>query len=812
MIEMIFSQRHLSLRVLTLASVMLQHGFAFAGGVTIHKHDAVAWSQNLVINGGAGPAFDRVGLLLVNGASVPFAVASPADTFSVPIHLGEGVNAIVARVDSAGTPVYSDTLRLTLGYNVRPEIFAYATVVGREVRLHAAIVTDDDSSAIFFEWSPDDANPVALSLSTPQDSVSSCTLAADAPLGEYYFNVVARSSHGDTTRARTLVTADSAGIRSFDIRFDHSRWIDSAIVYGVTPSVFVASGQFANITAKIPELAQLGVTALWIQPVYSTHEGDQGYDVVDYFNIRGDVGSESSLRTLVQTAHASGLRVLLDFVPNHTSIYHPYALDASQYGPTSHYFDFYQRVKDVAPYSSNENVRTVGAMTFIYYFWEDLPNLNYDNPEVQRMIIEAGKYWVERLDIDGYRVDAVWAVNARRPEFMQEWRLALKRVKPEILLLAEDKASVVNPDPSGRPSPYVERFDAAYDWTREESWVSHWVWQSYYSASSNPTIFNNTAEAQRGAALRNSLTNSGAGYDTNAIIFRFMENNDTFRFLATHDLARTKMAAALLFSLPGIPLIFNGQEIGASTHPYNTVSIFLASATIKSRDTRGLFPYYQQLSSLRKRFPALASRHFQEITITPSASEYAYRKWAGNQNVIVCINMAGAAFTSTVAIPASQLALDSSKTYYLTDMISGQAIVGTPDELTSSTIPMPAYTTRMFVLADSVANVTAITVTAGSNLPTAASLAQNYPNPFNPTTAVSYQLSAVSEVRLVVYDVLGREVATLVDGMRQPGTYTVWFDGSNIASGLYFYRMETKPVGAGTHGAASFVKKMLLLK
>src|SRR5690606_12829059 len=122
--------------------------------------------------------------------------------------------------------------------------------------------------------------------------------------------------------------------------------------------------------------------------------------------------------------------------------------------------------------------------------------------------------------------------------------LALKRVKPEILLLGEDKAT--------RAETFDRRFDAAFDWYPEEGWVSHWTWQPWYSESGNPTIFNElgSSENARAGLLRDALTNRGNGWAEGAKVLRFMENNDTHRFIATHDLARTKMAAAMLFSLP----------------------------------------------------------------------------------------------------------------------------------------------------------------------------------------------------------------------------------------------------------------------
>src|SRR5690606_11662632 len=105
------------------------------------------------------------------------------------------------------------------------------------------------------------------------------------------------------------------------------------------------------------------------------------------------------------------------------------------------------------------------------------------------------------------------------------------------LLLAEGKATV--------SLVFDERFDADYDWFPEESWVSHWVWQTDYNPNANPTIFNYSNENARANLLRNSLTNNGNGYVSNAKILRFLENNDTYHFITHHGLERTKMAAAL---------------------------------------------------------------------------------------------------------------------------------------------------------------------------------------------------------------------------------------------------------------------------
>jgi hypothetical protein len=103
------------------------------------------------------------------------------------------------------------------------------------------------------------------------------------------------------------------------------------------------------------------------------------------------------------------------------------------------------------------------------------------------------------------------------------------------------------------------------------------------------------------------------------------------------------------------------------------------------------------------------------------------------------------------------------------------------------------------------AHATSVERIETGRIPTAYTLDQNYPNPFNPSTAISFQLSAVTKVRLMVFDILGREVATLVDGIKEPGAYKISFNAGGLTSGVYFYTLQAD-------GATIQTKKMLLLK
>ncbi|MHB8579260.1 MAG: alpha-amylase family glycosyl hydrolase [Ignavibacteriaceae bacterium] len=761
----------------------------FAIKITLHDKSATVWLRNQTIVGNIDTLFNTKGTLFINSSKVSFLINSADSSFSIPIIVGKEKDTIFVEVDNGSTKIFSDTIIYSLGYKVSPEIYAYASVTARNIYLHAITIDNPDTSILYYSWSADTSNPYPVALIASSDSLASISMSQYMPLGEYYFNLLITTSTGDTSYARTLVTLDTSGIKPFNIATDHAAWIDKAVIYGITPYIFVNGGTtWDNITNKIPDLIRLGINTIWLQPIFATYGGGQGYDIIDYFKLRSDLGTEMQFANLIKTAKSYGLKILFDIPINHTSLYHPYAQNTILYGTDSHYYHFYQRAGDNMNVPYSEDYVANGG--FINYFWS-FPNLYYDNPEVQRWITEVCKYWIKKYNIDGYRFDAIWGVNSRDSNFTQQLRLSLKRLKPDILMLAEDKAT--------HAMVFNNRFDAAYDWTAEESWVSHWSWQTNYDPNNDPTIFNNSNQNNRSALLRAALTNNGNGFAPNAKVLHFMENNDTQRFIAFHSLAQTKMVAALMFSLNGIPLIYNGQEIGDTDFPYTADHIFYPGLPINYNDPNQLFPYYQSLINLRKSIPALNSDNYSEVSVTPNNYVFAFRRWQGNQNVFCLINMGNA----SVSIPVDKMNLDSTKNYYLTDMLNGNVISGTIKDFSSINIPINAFTSRLFLFADTIMTVTGVK-TAELSVPAKFQLGQNYPNPFNPSTTINFSLPFSGFVSLKVFDLLGRKVATLVNENKSAGNYTVQFNGLNFASGIYFYRIE--------FGGNAVIKKMMMIK
>jgi cyclomaltodextrinase len=306
----------------------------------------------------------------------------------------------------------------------------------------------------------------------------------------------------------------------------------------------------------LPALAELGVTVLWLSPLAGTIEGDYGYAVTDYFAVRPDYGSVDDLRELVARAHQLGLRVLLDFVPNHTSARHPYYLQAEALGTRSHYFDFYQR--------------SATGRSMHYFDWEQLPNLDYRNPEVGAWISAAGAFWLRSFDVDGFRIDAAWGVAARNPGFYDVLSRRLSSIRP-ITLLAEASA---------RDPYYLQHgFDAAYDWTSE---LGHWAWQDVFE--------HEEGIATRLAAALRETSRASAHPDR---VLRFLNNNDTgARFITRHGLGLTRAATVLLLTIPGLPCLFSFDEVGGEFEPYAGLG------PIKQ-------PRYPELRALHRRLIAL---------------------------------------------------------------------------------------------------------------------------------------------------------------------------------------------------------------
>jgi glycosidase len=409
-------------------------------------------------------------------------------------------------------------------------------------------------------------------------------------------------------------------------------WLDRAVVYGVLPPMFGAPPLRA-VTSSLARLADLGVDVVWMTPIFEAAPHDFGYAVTDHLRVRRDYGDEEDLSALVTEAHRLGLRVLLDTPMNDTSSLHPYFVDASRLGAASRYSRFYARDPS-------------GSFTH-YFDWDNLPNLDYDDPEVERWMLDASAQWLERFAVDGYRVDAAWGIRARSPAFLEAWVAAMRSANPAALLVAEGSA---------RDPFYLEHgFDAAYDWTDQ---VGKWAWQDVFDG---PDVAAKVAQLVADPAY-------GAGGRP----LRFLENNDTgARFVTRHGLGMTRVAATLLLTSPGIPCLFSGQEMGAAYEPYASRAAPMAELPSHAAALRD---WYRTMIRLRREHPWLARAHPHLLDVRGSADVVAYEASegagsAGREAILVILDWA-----ERPARVSVDIGRDGGGRAVLEDAVSGRAL------------------------------------------------------------------------------------------------------------------------------------------
>ncbi|MGH2806735.1 MAG: alpha-amylase family glycosyl hydrolase [Actinomycetota bacterium] len=466
--------------------------------------------------------------------------------------------------------------------------------------------TEPGGKVTHFEWRSDPEHPADLTTAAgapfKKASGPDLTLTAPANDGEYYVALEVTDGGGSDV-AKTYFAVEEGTPRVVDHDNEHPRWIDTAVIYAPIPELW-GNGGPRSVTKRLPYLKELGVDALWLWPPISERATGEQYAITDHFKLDPSWGPEPAFREMVDEAHRLGMKVLADVVPNHMSVESDYFKHAQAYGEESPWWDFFDRKPN-------------GEFTH-YFDWTHLPNLNFDNPKVRRMIDEAFAFWVGDLGLDGFRVDAAWAVKLRRPDYWMKWRRDLKRIEPDLMLIAEA--------PAVDPYYFKNGFDIGYDWSIEPG---QWAWGS---------VFEFPREAA--ALLQGALTNGGKGHPDEAVVMRFLNNNDTgIRFVDQHGPELTRVAATMQFTVPGIPALFAGDEIGASYEPYSNLT------PLPWRDRFNLRGFYDRLIALKHEQPALsaASRRMTLLT-TDSSSAIAYLRPAGddpNNALLVILNYGG---------------------------------------------------------------------------------------------------------------------------------------------------------------------------
>ncbi|WAA13048.1 alpha-amylase family glycosyl hydrolase [Fervidibacillus halotolerans] len=305
---------------------------------------------------------------------------------------------------------------------------------------------------------------------------------------------------------------------------------DESNDYHVDPSDPLAyhGGDFQGIIDRLDYLKNLGFTALWLTPVFdNSDKGYHGYWIRDFYNTEEHFGTIDDLKRLVEEAHKRDMKIILDFVVNHTSPDHPWVTDPEKK-------NWFHEKKEIFDWKNQEQLEN----GWIF----GLPDLAQENPEVKQYLIDVAKWWITETDIDGYRLDTVKHVPI---DFWKDFSKEVKSVKEDFYLLGE----VLDYDPN-----YIhEYFDAGID-----GFVDYPLYDRIRTAFSKPGNLSRVIDL---------LEYNEELYEHPELMGQFIDNHDTPRF--TREILqanekpeiRWKLALTFMYTTPGIPIIYYGTEI-----------------------------------------------------------------------------------------------------------------------------------------------------------------------------------------------------------------------------------------------------------
>jgi glycosidase len=379
-------------------------------------------------------------------------------------------------------------------------------------------------------------------------------------------------------------------------------WVKKGIIYEIYPRAFSKEGNFAGIEKRLPELKKLGVTTLWLMPIHPVgiekRKGSLGspYSIRDYYSINPEYGNLDDFKRLVNKSHELGFKIIIDLVANHTS------WDSKMFVEHPEWF-----TKD-----------SVGKFIPPVADWSDVVDLNYDNNEMRRYMIEMLKYWVRDIGLDGFRCDVAEMVPT---DFWNDARAALDSIKP-ILMLSEGRW----------PEHHVKAFDLTYSW-------------NFYG-----TLKNIVDGKKSAAELDSILARESSVYPKNSIHMRFSSNHDENAW-DMPDVQRfgtegAKLAAVLVNTFPGSPLLYNGQEVG------NNIKLGLFEKFEIDWTKKNIYAqFYQKLFEIRKNNSSLAGGDYQGVKNNRVDQIYTFIRTDGKNTVLATFNFSNGERTAQLELP-----------------------------------------------------------------------------------------------------------------------------------------------------------------
>jgi glycosidase len=380
-------------------------------------------------------------------------------------------------------------------------------------------------------------------------------------------------------------------------------WIRDAVVYEVFPRAFSAKGDLAGVTQRLDHVRDLGATVVWLMPIQPIGvEGRKGtygspYSIRDYEAVNPDYGTAEDARTLVREAHARGLRVILDVVANHTSW-------DSVLMPTKELY-----VRDaqgrVQPPSAD---------------WTDVAKLDYASPRTRSYMTAMMARWLRDYGFDGFRCDVAGLVPT---SFWEEARAVLEKERPDLFMLAEWSA----------PDLVTRAFDADYGWP-------------FHAALTR--VLSTGAPASE---IRRTWDEEQRGFPRGTLHLRFSDNHDERRAIARFGEPAALAAAALVMALDGIPLVYNGMEVGDTAESGGPALMERLPIFWPIAERRPEFPIaFRSLVRLRRDHVALRRGATEWLATSDDDRVLCFARRAPAEELVAVVNLSSRPWTGTVSL------------------------------------------------------------------------------------------------------------------------------------------------------------------
>lgn len=522
-------------------------------------------------------------------------------------------------------------------------------------------------------------------------------------------------------------------------------WWNDAVFYEVFVRSFKdnngdGQGDLKGLMEKLDYLndgnpathTDLGVTALWLMPIQQS-PSYHGYDVTDYRTVEADYGTNQDFKDFIAAAHSRGIKVIIDYVMNHTSSQHPWFTNSLASLDNKRDWYVWQDPKptNLGPWGQTVwHTKTTGN-NYYGIFWSEMPDLNYNTPAVKTEMFDIARFWLEDMEVDGFRLDAVKYIDEDgttledTPETIQFWkdfRTSYKSVNADAFAVGEAWTSTdkVAPYANNNALDYCFEFDLA-------------------TAIINVT---NSGSAANVTALGTKINEVITTYPF-LQYGTFLTNHDMNRVMSQlgGNLIKAKLGAHLLLTLPGVPYIYYGEEIGmtgtgadenkrtplqwnssaqagfTAGTPWRAVNADYTTKNIETQksDASSLWNNYRKLIALRNNQAALRKGSYKSIA-SGTATVFSFLRQFGEENIAVVSNMAAGA-ASNVSLTLTSGGITPGN-YVLVELMGGAQLplVVDNDGGFSVTIPsIPGRNMLIYKLFSAASVSTLLTLTVDMN-------------------------------------------------------------------------------------------------